>query len=115
MIEKVCLEILTGNTDPGLVTAAYTKALRTMKSSLSAQRTEYAVQKCIMKNEQKAAVLKKWMESKIIASGLSFSHPIFKEDQENIDLERSRRVEFRIRTNAESKMEEILTILQSKE
>ena len=59
--------------------------------------------------------LKKWMESKIIASGLSFSHPIFKENQENIDLERSRRVEFRIRTNAESKMEEILTILQSKE
>lgn len=60
--------------------------------------------------------LKKWMEEKIIASGLSFSHPIFKQDQPGlIDLERSRRVEFRIRTNAESKIEDILKILQSKD
>ena len=63
IIEEVCMKILTGNTDPGLLSPEYTKALRTMKSSLSAQRTEYAVQKCMMKNEQKAAVLKKWMES----------------------------------------------------
>lgn len=62
-IEKVSLEILTGNTDPGLISEDYTKALRTQKASLSAGRTEYAVQKCIMKNEQKAAVQKKWMES----------------------------------------------------
>lgn len=63
IIEKVSMEILTGNTDPGLVTEEYKKALKMMRNSMSAQRTEYAVQKCIMKNEQKAAVLKKWMES----------------------------------------------------
>lgn len=63
IVERVCMEILNGNTDPGLITPAYTKAVRMMKSSLSAQRTEYAVQKCMIKNEQKAAVLKKWMES----------------------------------------------------
>ncbi len=78
---------------------------------LSQERSITILKYChrIIKNDS----LKKWMESKIIASGLSFSHPI-KDNQGNIDMERSRRVEFKIRTNAESKMEEILELLQSK-
>ena len=46
---------------------------------------------------------------RITANGLSFSHPILNEDgTENADL--SRRVEFRIRTNAEKQLEEIAKI-----
>ena len=51
---------------------------------------------------------------RITANGLSYSHLIRNSDStENFEL--SRRVEFRIRTNAESKMEEILDSLQSKD
>ena len=50
--------------------------------------------------------LKKWTTYRITANGLSFSHPILNEDgTENADL--SRRVEFRIRTNAEKQLEKI--------
>ena len=46
-----------------------------------------------------------WAMSKITANGLSSSHLILKNGKE--DAHRSRRVEFRIRTNAEQKLEEI--------
>ena len=50
--------------------------------------------------------LKQWTTYRITANGLSFSHPILNEDgTENADL--SRRVEFRIRTNAEKQLEKI--------
>ena len=53
-----------------------------------------------------------WAKLRITANGLSSSHLIFNQDKtENFEL--SRRVEFRIRTNAESKMEEILKRLKS--
>ena len=50
-----------------------------------------------------------WAKFKITANGLSFSHPILNADStENKGL--SRRVEFKIRTNAEKQLEEIAKI-----
>jgi outer membrane protein OmpA-like peptidoglycan-associated protein len=50
-----------------------------------------------------------WALYKITANGLSYSHPILNADgSENKDL--SRRVEFKIRTNAEQQLEEIAKI-----
>lgn len=50
-----------------------------------------------------------WARYKITANGLSYSHPILNADgTENKDL--SRRVEFKIRTNAEQQLEEIAKI-----
>ena len=50
-----------------------------------------------------------WARYKITANGLSYSHPILNADgSENKDL--SRRVEFKIRTNAEQQLEEIAKI-----
>jgi outer membrane protein OmpA-like peptidoglycan-associated protein len=50
-----------------------------------------------------------WARYRITANGLSYSHPILNADgSENKDL--SRRVEFKIRTNAEQQLEEIAKI-----
>lgn len=50
-----------------------------------------------------------WAQYKITANGLSYSHPILNSDgTENKDL--SRRVEFKIRTNAEAQLEEIANL-----
>ena len=47
-----------------------------------------------------------WAQFKITANGLSYSHPILNANgTENKDL--SRRVEFKVRTNAEAQLEEI--------
>jgi hypothetical protein len=46
-----------------------------------------------------------WARSLITANGLSSSHPIIIEGVEDKDL--SRRVEFRVRTNAEKQLEDI--------
>lgn len=51
-----------------------------------------------------------WAKPLITANGLSSSHPILKEGVE--DVERSRRVEFRIRTNAEEQIERVLSTIQ---
>lgn len=49
---------------------------------------------------------KAWMMKKITANGLSFSQRKYTSDGQE-DMQRSRRVEFRIRTNAEEKMEQL--------
>ena len=46
-----------------------------------------------------------WAKNYITANGLSSSHPILKNGIE--DKELSRRVEFRVKTNAEKQLEEI--------
>ena len=52
-----------------------------------------------------------WAQYKITANGLSYSHPILNADgSENKDL--SRRVEFKVRTNAEAQLEEIAKLRQ---
>lgn len=49
-----------------------------------------------------------WLRGVLTANGLSFSHPVMKNGVEDKNL--SRRVEFRIRTNAEEVLEEIRAI-----
>ena len=50
---------------------------------------------------------KGWLTQKLTANGLSSSQPVLNTDgRENIEA--SQRVEFKVRTNAEAKMEEIV-------
>lgn len=69
---------------------------------LSQDRTRSVLQYCFNLLEDRE---QKWAKTKITANGLSSSHLITVNGKE--DPERSRRVEFRIRTNAEQKLEEI--------
>lgn len=86
---------------------------------LSQGRTRSILNYCLNNNMpdtalDSATTLAEWAKFRITANGLSYSHLIRNSDStENFEL--SRRVEFRIRTNAESKMEEILDSLQSKD
>ena len=50
-----------------------------------------------------------WMREKATANGLSYSHLIYEESGTE-DVDRSRRVEFRVVTNSKEKLEEILRI-----
>ena len=69
---------------------------------LSQNRTRTVLQYCynLMKEEDQS-----WAQSLITANGLSYSQPILIDGIEDKDL--SRRVEFRVRTNAEKQLEEI--------
>lgn len=69
---------------------------------LSQNRTRAVLQYCmgLMKPEQL-----NWARNFITANGLSSSHPILRNGVEDKDL--SRRVEFRVRTNAEKQLEVI--------
>ena len=49
-----------------------------------------------------------WLRSNVTANGLSSSHLIFKPDGASEDADRSKRVEFRILTDAEAKIDKIL-------
>ena len=71
---------------------------------LSQDRTRTVLQYCfhLMDEEEQ-----QWATSIITANGLSYSHPIIREGKEDRDL--SRRVEFRVRTNAEKQLEKIAT------
>ena len=69
---------------------------------LSQNRTRTVLQYCFgLMNEQEAA----WAKSLITANGLSSSQPIIISGVEDKGL--SRRVEFRVRTNAEKQLEDI--------
>ena len=69
---------------------------------LSQDRTRAVLQYCmgLMRPDQLD-----WARNYITANGLSYSHPILRDGKEDKDL--SRRVEFRVRTNAEKQLEEI--------
>lgn len=70
---------------------------------LSQDRTRSVLSFCLQMVSEKE---KEWTIARITANGLSSSHLIYNQDgTENKDL--SRRVEFRIRTNAEKQLEEI--------
>lgn len=74
---------------------------------LSQDRTRTVLNHCL--KITKDSTLLDWIQYRITANGLSFSHPIFNPDgSENTEL--SRRVEFRIRTNAEKQLEKIAKI-----
>lgn len=70
---------------------------------LSQNRTRSVLSYCLLMVQPEK---KEWTKSRITANGLSSSHLIFNANgTENQEL--SRRVEFRIRTNAEQQLEEI--------
>ena len=72
---------------------------------LSQDRTRSVLQYCMeMMNDEE----KDWLRGVITANGLSSSHLIYRNGVEDKNL--SRRVEFRIRTNAEEVLEEIRLI-----
>lgn len=74
---------------------------------LSQNRTrsvlEYVLEKTLTDNE-----LKLWVQKLLTANGLSYSQPRFYENTKTENQSASRRVEFRIRTNAEKQIDEIL-------
>ena len=70
---------------------------------LSQDRTRAVLQYCFSLMKEEDVV---WLKGLVTANGLSSSHLILtKEGEENKDL--SRRVEFRVRTNAEKQLEDI--------
>lgn len=69
---------------------------------LSQDRTRSVLQYCFSLMDEAE---KDWARSLITANGLSSSQPILVEGKEDKDL--SRRVEFRVRTNAEKQLEDI--------
>ena len=71
---------------------------------LSQDRTRTVLQYCFNLMEEDE---KQWAKSIITANGLSSSQPIILDGKEDRDL--SRRVEFRVRTNAEKQLEKIAT------
>lgn len=72
---------------------------------LSQSRTRSALQFVLLLPQ--VADQKAWLREHLTANGLSSSHPRLKLDRSE-DRERSQRVEFRIRTNAEARIGEIL-------
>ena len=80
---------------------------------LSQDRARNVLDYClqIAKNDPDLKEMMEWAQYKITANGLSYSHPILNADgSENKDL--SRRVEFKVRTNAEAQLEEIAKMRQ---
>ena len=80
---------------------------------LSQERAKNVLQYCI--NMDAVASDKGWLVKRLTANGLSFSHMICLDGKESgcpegsEDKQLSRRVEFRVRTNAEKQLEEIAT------
>ncbi len=72
---------------------------------LSQDRTRSVLEYCMSLNP--LLNKREWIMSKVTANGLSFSQPI--KSGEIVNDELSRRVEFRIRTNAEKQLENIVT------
>ena len=78
---------------------------------LSQERARKVLEYClkIAADTPELATAADWAKFKITANGLSYSHPILNADGgENKGL--SRRVEFKVRTNAEKQLEEIARI-----
>lgn len=80
---------------------------------LSQDRAREVLSYCLdmVSGDKTYAEMIEWAKFKITANGLSYSHPILNADStENKGL--SRRVEFKVRTNAEKQLEEIAKIRQ---
>ena len=72
---------------------------------LSQDRTRSVLQYCLGITSESDV---EWLRGVITANGLSSSHPVLRDGEEDKNL--SRRVEFRIRTNAEEVLEKIRAI-----
>lgn len=76
---------------------------------LSQDRARNVLDYCLSTAEKSNSENYEWAKFKITANGLSYSHPILNADgSENKNL--SRRVEFKIRTNAEKQLEEMARV-----
>lgn len=73
---------------------------------LSQDRTR-SVLEYVLENTTITGELKRWIQQKLTANGLSYSKPIASNETE-IGKSQNRRVEFKIRTNAEKQIDEIL-------
>ena len=73
---------------------------------LSQNRTRNVLKHCLLKNAHKLKKELKWARNKITANGLSSSQLYYVKGIPN--RKKSRRVEFKIRTNTEEKIETIL-------
>jgi outer membrane protein OmpA-like peptidoglycan-associated protein len=105
-IEEVRIEghtstIWTAQTDPD---TAYFKNME-----LSQERTRRTLEHVLLLPGVSGE--KAWLVSKLTANGLSSSHPLFSSDGTE-DRDRSQRVEFRVRTNAENRIGEIVKAAQ---
>lgn len=75
-----------------------------MNMELSQDRTRSVLKYVTELTESQES--RKWLQEKLTANGLSSSRPIVLDGKESAEL--SRRVEFRVRTNAESRIVKIL-------
>lgn len=105
-IEEVRIEghtstIWTAQTDPD------TAYFRNME--LSQERTRRTLEHVLLLSG--VAAEKEWLIAKLTANGLSSSQPRLKSDGSE-DRDGSQRVEFRVRTNADSRIGEILKAAQ---
>jgi outer membrane protein OmpA-like peptidoglycan-associated protein len=71
---------------------------------LSQDRTRSVLEYCLTLND--AQIYQTWLIENLTANGLSYSHRIMIDGKE--DYKKSRRVEFKIRTKAEKRIEQIL-------
>jgi outer membrane protein OmpA-like peptidoglycan-associated protein len=72
---------------------------------LSQERTRNVLQ--YVMNLEKTNYCQDWLIEHLTANGMSYSHRYFNENGEE-DMEKSRRVEFKIRTNADKIISEII-------
>ena len=77
-----------------------------LNMELSQNRTRNVLEHCLLKNAEKLKKELNWARNKITANGLSSSQLYYVNDIPN--RKKSRRVEFRIRTNTEERIEKIL-------
>lgn len=100
-IEEIRIE---GHTDPYWAGATSRRDEYLKNMELSQARTRavltYAINLPALDNQLE------WMISKLTANGLSSSQPVYKDDH-TVDEAASRNVEFRVRTNADEKMNEL--------
>lgn len=77
--------------------------------NLSQKRTLEVLKYCIQIDKEKyfEGDSDKWLIKRLTANGLSFSHPKFKNKDSLEDYKASRRVDFRIRTDADEKIAEL--------
>jgi outer membrane protein OmpA-like peptidoglycan-associated protein len=100
-IEEVRIEGHTSSEGPGANPYFYNMAL-------SQDRTRAVLEFCLERAGVEADD-REWLRGRLTANGLSSSKVILAADSTE-DRERSRRVEFRVRTNAEVRIAEILEV-----
>jgi len=81
---------------------------RYLKNVQLSQRRALATLEYCYQDTSVTAAQQKWLRTVLRANGLSFARPILKADQKTEDAKKSRRVEFKVVTNAEKRLYQIL-------